>query len=92
MSRIVVVDDDPDTLKPILIRLKDAGYEAGGFSDARAGWEAIQAAPPDLIVLDRKMPLLSGDLIQKKPGRDLRLCGKNPRPAAGGGRLHHEAL
>jgi two-component system, cell cycle response regulator len=73
MASIVVLDDNPDILKPLLKRLKNCGYTAYAFSDAEEGWSAIQSSPPDLIILDRKMPKMSGDDIYKKLCEDSQL-------------------
>ncbi|MBN1493151.1 MAG: response regulator [Candidatus Omnitrophica bacterium] len=74
MARIIVLDDNDDILKPLLKRLKNSGYAAQTFSDPDEGWRAIQESPPDLIILDRKMPKMSGDVIYKKLGENSQLA------------------
>lgn len=74
MAQIVIVDDDPGLLKALSKRLKDAGYEDRAFSNPEAGWRSIQAAPPDLIILDRHMPVMSGDRIRKELLQNSRCC------------------
>lgn len=59
LPRILVVDDDHDIVHALTIRLRQAGYEV---TTAHDGYEAVHSAhtyPPDLILLDIKLP--SGD-------------------------------
>ncbi len=58
--RILVVDDEPDTLGLVQLTLETAGYRVSG---AASGGEALllaQQQPFDLILLDVMMPDLSG--------------------------------
>ncbi|MCX7920204.1 MAG: sigma-54 dependent transcriptional regulator [bacterium] len=59
-SKILVVDDDPNSLAAMGEALERAGYE---ILLARNGTEAFQiltATPPDLILTDLKMPSIDG--------------------------------
>ena len=58
--RILIVDDEPDTLELIEFNLRAAGYD---ISTAEEGAEAIRKArqaAPDLIILDVMLPELDG--------------------------------
>ncbi|MES2796578.1 MAG: response regulator transcription factor [Bacteroidota bacterium] len=60
MSKILLVDDDPDILELLEYNLKKEGYET---SSAKNGLVAIDLAKnflPDLILLDIMMPQLDG--------------------------------
>ena len=60
MARILIVDDEPDTLELIEFNLKKAGFVV---DKAASGREALQKAPgfrPDLILLDLMVPELDG--------------------------------
>jgi len=60
MSAILVVDDDPAIREMLLLALGSAGFtvqEAGNTTEAR---QAIETAPPDLILLDWMLPGQSG--------------------------------
>ncbi|HEY6797826.1 MAG TPA: response regulator [Kineosporiaceae bacterium] len=60
MTRILVVDDEPQLLRALRINLRARGYEvdvAAGGSDAL---RAASAHPPDLVVLDLGLPDLDG--------------------------------
>jgi CheY-like chemotaxis protein len=59
-TRVLVVDDDPDTVETTAVLLKSLGHEV---YEARDGSHAIQlagAVHPDLILLDIGMPRLNG--------------------------------
>ena len=71
--RILVVDDDPDTLISLLAILRDEGYDAEGVADARRAVAEVEAFHPDVLILDIAMPNVSGwDIareIRSLPGR-----------------------
>jgi DNA-binding response OmpR family regulator len=65
-ERILVAEDDRDIRDIIDFKLGTAGYTVDLADDGQAAWEAFQAAPPDLAVLDIMMPRLSGiDVLRK---------------------------
>ncbi|MFA5373201.1 MAG: response regulator, partial [Candidatus Omnitrophota bacterium] len=60
-SRIMLVDDEPEVLSTLRKILEKFGYS--NITEAAGGEEAlalIEAQPPDLIILDIKMPRMSG--------------------------------
>ena len=59
-SVILVVDDDPASLKVMSATLGQLGFLAVTESDGRRGLEAALAQPPSAIVLDLIMPGFSG--------------------------------
>jgi DNA-binding response OmpR family regulator len=64
-ARILVVDDEPDTVGLLELTLSTAGYE---IQSARSGQEGLRLAlekPFDLLLLDVMMPDLTGfDLMR----------------------------
>ena len=60
MASIVVADDDPNA-RDILSRvLGKGGHEVRLASDGREALELVNASPPDLLLLDLMMPVMSG--------------------------------
>jgi two-component system, OmpR family, KDP operon response regulator KdpE len=60
MSRILVVDDEPQILRALQTSLRGAGYEV---DTAATGGEAMTAAavrPPDAVILDLVLPDMTG--------------------------------
>lgn len=57
---IILVDDDQNILASVSMALEAAGYTVQSFSDGISALEAINNNPPDLAVLDIKMPRMDG--------------------------------
>ena len=59
-KRILVIDDEPELVKAIEIRLKAAGYEILTACDGKEGLDKAQKEKPDLIILDLMLPKMDG--------------------------------
>ncbi|MEM7556873.1 MAG: ATP-binding protein [Cyanobacteria bacterium P01_A01_bin.84] len=57
---ILVIDDTPENLALLSQILKDKGYKVRSVTKASTGLRGAKAAPPDLILLDVKMPEMNG--------------------------------
>jgi len=76
-KRILIVDDEPDIVTTIKVVLEQEGYNT---LCARDGKEALQKARqelPDLMILDLKLPLLSGEEVCRRIRKD-EIIGKLP--------------
>ncbi len=60
MSKILVVEDEPDMVLGLKDNFEFEGYEVVTASDGEAALEAARRQKPDLIVLDIMLPKLSG--------------------------------
>lgn len=60
IADILVIDDTPENLALLSQILKDKGYKVRSVTKASTGLRGAKAAPPDLILLDIKMPEMSG--------------------------------
>ena len=60
MAIIALVDDDKNILASVTMLLEQEGYSVKSFSDPAAALTALTATPPDLAVLDIKMPRMDG--------------------------------
>ena len=58
--RILVVDDDPPSVKMISFLLREEGYDVISTDNGLAALELIDSQTPDLVVLDVMMPHLDG--------------------------------
>ena len=58
--RVLVVDDDPDVVDAVGEALQDDGYQVEKATDGPSALKSVLDAPPDLIVLDVRMPDLNG--------------------------------
>ncbi len=58
--RILVVDDDPPSVKMISFLLREEGYEVVSADNGESALELIDREAPDLVILDVMMPHLDG--------------------------------
>ena len=57
---IALVDDDRNILTSVSMALEAEGYKVNCYADSVEALRAIQTTPPDLAILDIKMPRLDG--------------------------------
>jgi CheY-like chemotaxis protein len=61
MSRsVLVVEDDLDLLGLMELVLSEAGYQVRTAGDGRRALERVAEAMPGLVLLDMRMPVMSG--------------------------------
>lgn len=66
MARILIVEDDPVLADALARGLREERHVVELARDGLAGWEAVQQATHDLILLDRMLPRLDGlELCQR---------------------------
>lgn len=70
-KRVLVVDDDPDLVEAVSMRLESEQYQVDKAYDGVEAWKKIKEERPDLIILDVMMPEKNGyrvcDEIKKDP-------------------------
>src|SRR4029450_4873320 len=60
MSKILIVEDEPDMVLGLKDNFEFEGYEVLTAADGVAGLERARGAKPDLVILDIMLPKLSG--------------------------------
>ncbi len=75
MYEILIIDDEPVNLKLLTDILSNRNYEVRMTVNGHLGIAAVEAAPPDLILLDVMMPDMSGYEVCK-------ILKQNPRFAS----------
>src|SRR4029450_9865519 len=60
MSKILIVEDEPDMVLGLKDNFEFEGYEVLTASDGQTGLERARTQKPDLLVLDIMLPKLSG--------------------------------
>src|SRR4051812_22907427 len=69
-KRIAVVEDEETIREGICVALRRERHDARGFDDGQTAWEALQAALPDLAILDIGVPRMDGlDLCRRLRAR-----------------------
>ena len=58
--QVLIVEDDAEAASNMQRGLKDAGIEARLAGDGAQGLDAVKAQRPDVIILDRMMPVMDG--------------------------------
>ncbi len=71
-SSILVVEDEVDLADVVCFHLEREGYAVRRAADGERAVAEAQRQPPDLIVLDRMLPKLSGDEVARRLKRDAR--------------------
>lgn len=66
MITIQVIDDDESLRDTIAVLLEREGFRTITHADGRSGLEAALSARPDLILVDLRLPLLSGVEVCKQ--------------------------
>jgi two-component system KDP operon response regulator KdpE len=65
MTRILVVDDEPQILRALRINLRARGYDVDVAADGTTALRTAADRPPELVVLDLGLPDLDGiDVIR----------------------------
>ena len=59
-ARILVVDDEPAIADAVSYALRSAGFDVDALGDGEAALEAARTTPYDVVVLDVRLPGLSG--------------------------------
>ena len=65
-GNILIVDDTLANLRLLSNLLKEKGYKTRGVTNGNMALTAIHSAPPDLILLDIKMPEMDGYEVCKR--------------------------
>jgi two-component system response regulator ChvI len=60
MANITLVDDDENIVASVSLALESHGHKVKSYYDGASGLAALQADPPDLVILDVKMPRMDG--------------------------------
>jgi DNA-binding response OmpR family regulator len=70
-KRILIVDDERDIVKALMIRLQGAGYDVVTAFDGAQGVFMAHKEKPDLIILDIRMPAGDGFSVAQRLKRSI---------------------
>jgi two-component system, OmpR family, alkaline phosphatase synthesis response regulator PhoP len=65
-KKILVVDDEPDSLMTLSMALKSLGYNVVGALNGEEGLKIFREEKPDIVILDIVMPLMDGWEVLKR--------------------------
>ncbi|NGM52228.1 response regulator transcription factor [Caulobacter sp. 602-2] len=60
MAEITLIDDDENIVASVSLALESHGHTVKAYYDGVSGLEAVESNPPDLVILDVKMPRMDG--------------------------------
>ncbi len=63
MTRVLVVEDEPNLREPLVYLLKKEGYQVLEAEDGNIAIESFRKNSPDLILLDLMLPGISGNEV-----------------------------
>jgi len=72
---VLVVEDEKDLADMLAHHLRREGYDCRIAGDGQAAWAEVQRRVPDVIILDRMLPKMSGDELAARLKRDSRCAG-----------------
>lgn len=71
-GRVLIVDDEPEIIKALAMRLRWAGYEVISASDGLSATQTAIREQPDAIVLDIGLPAGDGHLVAHRLNENLK--------------------
>jgi two-component system response regulator ChvI len=60
MANITLVDDDENIVTSVSLALESLGHKVKSYYDGASGLAALESDPPDLAIVDVKMPRMDG--------------------------------
>lgn len=72
---ILIADDEPNIVISLEYLLQRDGYQVRVARNGQEALDAIQASPPDLVLLDVMLPLVSGFEVCQKVRENPALAG-----------------
>jgi DNA-binding response OmpR family regulator len=60
MSKVLIVDDEPDVLLLLRVNMEGAGFETTLAADGETALRRIEEERPDVVLLDIMMPVMDG--------------------------------
>ncbi|WP_374469513.1 response regulator transcription factor [Phenylobacterium sp.] len=70
MAKITLVDDDENIVTSVSLALESHGHTVKAYYDGAAGLAALENDPPDLAILDVKMPRMDGMEVLRRLRRN----------------------
>lgn len=73
MPTVALVDDDRNILTSLRMVLETEGYKVRTYNDGTSGLEGLTEEPPDIAILDIKMPRMDGMELLRRLRQDSEL-------------------
>ncbi len=76
--RVLIVDDDPPSLKMTAFLLAEEGYEVATADNGLDALRLVEQQAPDLVILDVMMPGLDGLQVTQRIRRNMSRAHHHP--------------
>ncbi len=63
MTRVLVVDDDPQIVRALVVNMRARGYDVSSAADAATALSLAARQPPDVVLLDLGLPDMDGSEV-----------------------------
>jgi len=73
VGRVLIIDDEPELVKAVEVRLKANGYDVEVAYDGKEGIDKAKEIRPDLILLDFVMPMMDGYEVARELMADIEI-------------------
>jgi len=73
--RVLIVDDEPDLIRTVGLRLMNAGYDVLGAPDGIVATALAINESPDVILMDIGLPAGDGHAVTKRLNNNIRTMG-----------------
>lgn len=60
MSKILVIEDEPELVKAVQTKLEKEGFEVATADNGKKGWDIVEKEKVDCIILDIILPFTDG--------------------------------
>ncbi len=70
MTRVLVIDDEPNLRHSVGYALRQEGYDVAHADDGEQGLAAFKSARPDLVILDLMLPSMDGFEVCRRIRRE----------------------
>jgi CheY-like chemotaxis protein len=74
VSKILIVDDDPEMKRALKLRLHSEGYETAFASDGVEATKQVKQGAPDVVLLDLGLPAGDGFVVLERLRSDPASC------------------
>jgi CheY-like chemotaxis protein len=61
MANVLLVDDAPESLKPLVYLLRSGGHDVACVKNGLEALAALDETAPDVVVTDLRMPVMDGE-------------------------------
>ncbi len=70
-TRVLIIDDETSFVRSLVYALREEGIQANGAASGEDGLQQVRENPPDLILLDLRLPGMDGMQVLETLGKEV---------------------